>query len=141
MLIVPELGDAEWPDDHWPFLLACREELLAQEYLAYQHGRRATKALGCNGPMCKKANRDYGREVQRRMNDAQAERISMVRKFDAFLDAFIAYAATYYYALGIKAPKRRKLKDVRTFRRNHLIPLSTARTLHRARTKLSGQTS
>jgi hypothetical protein len=137
MLVVPELGDGEWSDDHWPFLLACREELLDQEYAAYPHGRRATKALGCDGPMCRKANRDYGREVQRRMNGAQTERISAVRRYDAFLDAFIAYAATYHYALDVQPPKRRKLKEVRTLRRDHLIPLSVARMLHRSRARLA----
>lgn len=137
MLTIPELGDAQWTDDHSELLVACREELLDPAYLAYQHGRRATKVLGCDGPMCRKAARDYGRAVQRRMNDAQSERISAVRKFDAFLEAFTAYAATYHWALGITPPKRRKLKAVRTYRRDHLIPLSTARMLHKSRARLA----
>lgn len=141
MLVVPELGDGEWSLDHLPLLAECREELLDPAYLPYAHGVRATKALGCNGPMCRKANRDYGRAVQRRMNNTQSERISAVRKFDAFLEAFTAYAVTYHYALGVQAPKRRKLKDVRTYRRDHLIPLSTAHKLHKSRLRLSGQTS
>lgn len=137
MLTVPELGNTQWPDELWPLLLHCREELLAPEYAAYVHGRRATKALGCNGPMCRKANRDYGRTVQRRINGAQTERISAIRQFDAFLDAFIEYAARVHSELGIQAPKRRKLKAVRVHRRDHLIPLSTAHKLHRSRARLA----
>lgn len=144
MLTVPELGDAEWPDDHWPILQACREELLDHQWLGYEHGIRATKVLGCKGPMCMKAARDYGRELQRRINGVQYERVSSVRQFDAFLDGFIAYSRTYHHALGMEPPPRRKLVTVRTYRRKHLIPLSTAQKLHRSRRRLeevSGETS
>lgn len=137
MLTVPELDGTEWPEDHWPMLLICREELLDHEYAAYPHGVRATKVLGCTGPMCMKAARDYGRAVQRRLNGAQSERISAVRYFDAFLEAFTGYAQTYWQSLGVTAPKRRKLKDSRVYRRTHLIPLSTADKLHKSRARLA----
>lgn len=141
MLTIPELGNTQWSDDHQTLLRQCRQELLDPEYISYQHGNRNTRLRGCNGPMCRKANRDYGRNLQRRIHDAQGQRISAVRRHDEFLDAFIQFATEYHQELGLQPPKRRKLKAVRTYRREHLIPLSTARMLHKGRSKLSGQTS
>lgn len=140
VMIVKELNHTEWPEDLWPLLLQCREELLDPEYFDYQHGQRNTRARGCKGPMCRKAARDYGREVQRRLNDARGERISAIRKFDEFLDAYTQYAGRRYEEWkeehGIQ-PRRRKIKAVRTHRKSHLIPLSTAKMLHSSRARLA----
>lgn len=38
-----------------------REELEDPEYSSRQHYSRATYALGCHGPLCRKAERDRGR--------------------------------------------------------------------------------
>ncbi len=46
------------------------EELNDPRYANRQHGSRATSALGCNGPLCKKAERDRSR----RRNHARAAR-------------------------------------------------------------------
>lgn len=45
------------------------EELDNPNYLTRKHGSRATAALGCNGPLCRKAERDR----QRERNERRAE--------------------------------------------------------------------
>lgn len=37
-------------------------ELTDKEYTGRTHGRRATYAQGCHGPLCKKSERDLGHE-------------------------------------------------------------------------------
>jgi hypothetical protein len=139
-MIVPELngtelGSAEWPDDHWPFLLACREELLDHEYGMYPHGERNTYARGCTGPMCKRANRLYTRKVRR--DQPVRENVTLLSRFDEFLVAYTQYAAEEYKRSGQERPRRRKLREVRTIRREHTVPMSTARKLHNSRARLA----
>jgi hypothetical protein len=137
LLTVPELGDTQWPLDHEKLLWKCRQELLDAEYAAYQHGNRNTRQRGCDGPMCRKAARDYGRELQRRIHGAQRERVSAVRAHDEFLDAFIAYAHEHHRQSGLVAPKRRHLKKVAAPSKDNLVPLDVVRMLHRRRARLA----
>lgn len=144
MLTVPELGDTQWPTDHEKLLWQCRQELLDSEYAAYQHGNRNTRQRGCNGPMCRKAARDYGRALQRRIHGAQRERISATRRHDEFLDAFTAYAREHHRESGLTPPKRRQLKkevaQPRDSRDNlvpNMIPLDVVRMLHQSRARLA----
>lgn len=37
-------------------------ELANPEHAGRSHGSRSTYNKGCHGPLCRKANRDYGRE-------------------------------------------------------------------------------
>lgn len=40
---------------------AIEKELANPKHSGRVHGRRGTYTLGCRGPLCRKANRDYGR--------------------------------------------------------------------------------
>jgi len=46
----------------WPEMADVIEELESIKFLTRQHGSRATAAVGCNGPLCRKAERDRQRE-------------------------------------------------------------------------------
>lgn len=51
-----------------------REELEDEEYATRKHYSRATYALGCHGPLCRKAERDRGRgRNERRAKDSGRE--------------------------------------------------------------------
>lgn len=41
---------------------AIEKELANPKHLSRVHGRRGTYTLGCRGPLCRKANRDYSRQ-------------------------------------------------------------------------------
>ena len=59
------------------------EELISTKFLTRQHGSRATAALGCNGPLCRKAERDRQRERnERRAFEAGREYVPRQRLWD-----------------------------------------------------------
>jgi hypothetical protein len=117
-------------------LVQCREEMLDPEFSRYQHGTRATRVIGCNGPMCRKAARDYGRELQRRLNGAIRENRSPARMYDDFLAEYVQFATEQYRALDQK-PGRRKLTETRVIRQDRVLPLATVRELHAKRVGLA----
>lgn len=50
------------------------DELEDEEYVTRKHYSRATYALGCHGPLCRKAERDRGRgRTERKAQDAGRE--------------------------------------------------------------------
>lgn len=54
----------------WPELEDVRNELNDPKYATRRHGSRATAALGCNGPLCKRAERIRSR----RRNELRAKK-------------------------------------------------------------------
>lgn len=61
------LADRELPDD-------VRDELSDPEFINRTHGRRSTYAVGCRGPLCRKAERDEAeRKYQRKRARLGAE--------------------------------------------------------------------
>ena len=78
----------ELPDD-------VREELSHPDYASRSHYSRSTYALGCHGPLCRKAERDRGRgrNERRAKEDGREYRPNLdVRvEDDVLLDRIIAW--------------------------------------------------
>jgi len=75
------------------------EELTDQEYIRRQHYSRATYALGCHGPLCRRAERDRGRRRNeiRALTEGREYTPGENRKADreALLDFIIAWHVTH----------------------------------------------
>lgn len=70
------------------------EELASIKYLTRLHGSRATAALGCNGPLCRKAERDRQRERnEEKARTAGRSYVPRQRLWDRdeFIDAVIEW--------------------------------------------------
>lgn len=65
---------------------AIEKELANPKHSHRVHGRRWTYNAGCRGPLCRKANRDYGRE--RHTSEAPRGPYA-ARDRDALMDAYI----------------------------------------------------
>jgi hypothetical protein len=70
------------------------DEIFNEKYQNRTHGRRATRAKGCNGPLCRKAERDRGfnrmREV-RGLEPVLEPPDSKARERDVILDRCLAW--------------------------------------------------
>lgn len=76
-----------------------RAELEDAEYATRKHHSRATYALGCHGPLCRKAERDRGRgRTERRAKDSGREYIPNhdIRLDDPELDGIVEWYLEYY---------------------------------------------
>lgn len=77
----------DFPDD-------VRDELIDQDFINRTHGRRATYAKNCRGPLCRKAERDRGFTRQRSMAGlppAAAEPDTKARDRDVLLNRAMAW--------------------------------------------------
>jgi hypothetical protein len=74
----------------WPEMADVKAELDNPKFATRRHGSRATSALGCDGPLCKKAERDrMRRRNQLKAQQAGREFRPRTRKYDrdALLEA------------------------------------------------------
>lgn len=82
---VPQLGVFVMPGAH-DILVAANNELLDPAWSHRKHGSRKTYVVGCRGPLCTKAQRDYGRQYQRDTRGHTRIRRSALRQFDDLID-------------------------------------------------------
>lgn len=83
-IYLPELGVFVAPEAH-DILVAVRKELLDPDWAHRTHGSRKTYVVGCRGPLCTKAQRDYGRQYQRTTRGHTRVRMSALRAFDSLI--------------------------------------------------------
>lgn len=76
----------------WPECEDIKAELNDPRYATRQHYSRATYAKGCDGPLCRKRERDRGR-VRNERDGGEGYRPSANRKYDrdALMDAIVAW--------------------------------------------------
>jgi hypothetical protein len=70
------------------------DEISDERYINRTHGRRATRAVGCNGPLCKKAERDRGRNRMREVRGLEPlddEPDTKARERDVILNRCLAW--------------------------------------------------
>lgn len=83
-IYLAELGVFVAPEAH-DILIAVRKELLDPAWSHRTHGSRKTYVVGCRGPLCTKAQRDYGRQYQRDTRGHTRVRVSALRAFDPLI--------------------------------------------------------
>lgn len=70
------------------------DEIQDEEYINRTHGRRSTYAVGCHGPLCRKAERDRGRprmRVLRGLDPSDMEPDTKAREDDVLLDRYLTW--------------------------------------------------
>lgn len=73
-------------------LQAIVDELCDETYPNRIHHSRATYALGCRGPLCRKSERDRGsRRFKERHPESRSYNPSTARQDDAMLEAFAQF--------------------------------------------------
>lgn len=71
--------------------LQVQAELNDPKYLGREHRDNKTYVAGCRGPLCRKASRDYGRELYRIRNEVAPDAVhkpTVRTKWDDLLDTF-----------------------------------------------------
>jgi hypothetical protein len=71
--------------------LQVEAELRDPKYLGRDHHDNKLYVAGCRGPLCRKASRDYGRELYRARNEVAPDALhkpTVRTKWDALLETF-----------------------------------------------------
>lgn len=119
-------------------LREARQEAADPAYCLFEHGTRATYAKGCNGPMCRKGNRDYIRLYKLATRGPARPRVTRSIDYDPFLETYTQYCkAMLQRAIEAGAqPPRRRDSGTRVTRTERPVPVSTIRSLHKDRPAL-----
>lgn len=75
--------------DYQKLLAELNEEISNEKFKRRTHGRRTTYRAGCDGPLCRKAHRDYARIAYAKRTEGMTEaRGARDKDLDIFIERF-----------------------------------------------------